>query len=43
MAIFQLLDGSRGRSVSIQIDKNLALLVILALYQPVRDSGPERH
>jgi hypothetical protein len=30
VAVFQLFDGSRGRSVSIQFDEHLALIVILA-------------
>src|SRR5260370_8842974 len=29
VAIFQLFDGSRGRSVFIQLDENLALIVLL--------------
>ena len=31
VAIFQLFHSSRGRSVSIQLDENLALLVIFGL------------
>jgi hypothetical protein len=35
MAIFSMFDGSRGQSVAIQIDENLASLVI---FRPV--AGP---